>query len=372
MALTRTLNEYGKKQGYIKKAEDMLTSDDLSEGLSAVISVKMSKAPQFEGQTKDKLGNQEVKGIVFSIVKEGLGYYLEENPTDAKKIFQKCSLAAKARLAAKAARDSVIRKGALDGMALPGKLSDCSSRKPEECEIYIVEGDSAGGSAKQGRDRRFQAILPVFGKMLNVEKSRIDKVIKNEKLQPLIIALGTSIGDTFDIAKLRYHRVILMSDADVDGAHIRTLMLTFFYRYYRELIENGHIYIAQPPLYRVQKGKKVEYAYSEKDLKNVIESFSEKKELADKIDESDGISEEAKETLKQSGIVVSRFKGLGEMNPDQLWDTTMSPETRIMLQVTIEDAEAADAMFNILMGSEVDPRRKFIQNHAKSVQNLDI
>jgi DNA gyrase subunit B len=385
MALTRALNEYGKKQGIIKKKEEMLTAEDLQEGLSAVLSVKMAQSPQFEGQTKDKLGNPEIKGLVFSIIKEGLGYYLEENPSDAKRILGKGMLAAKARMAAKAARDSVIRKGALDGLALPGKLADCSSRNPENSEIYIVEGDSAGGSAKQGRDRSFQAILPVFGKVLNVEKSRLDKVISNDKLQPLIIALGTGIGETFDISKLRYHRIILMSDADVDGAHIRTLMLTFFYRYFKELIENGHIFIAQPPLFRIQKGKTIEYAYNEKDLADILSKYevdidpTEIKESAEEVEEKeekikDLVKEKIKnkDELKKSNITVSRFKGLGEMNPDQLWKTTMNPETRIMQKVKVEDAEEADRIFNILMGSEVVPRKKFIQMHAKSVDNLDI
>ncbi|MBD3244519.1 MAG: DNA topoisomerase (ATP-hydrolyzing) subunit B [Candidatus Moranbacteria bacterium] len=374
MALTRSLNDYAKKQEIIKKKEETLTSDDLSEGLSAVISVKMSESPQFEGQTKDKLGNPEIKGAVFSAIKEGLGYFLEENPNEAKNIIGKSLLAAKARLAAKAARDSIIRKGALDGMTLPGKLADCSSKDPQECELFIVEGDSAGGSAKQGRDRRFQAILPVFGKMLNVEKSRLDKVIQNDKFQPLIIALGTGIGETFDISKLRYNRIILMSDADVDGAHIRTLMLTFFYRYFKDLVLNGNIYIAQPPLFKVQKGKTFQYVYNEESLKRVLADLSQNKN-----DQNAGPKEimekDTEDLIKNKeikGITISRFKGLGEMNPQQLWETTMDPKQRIMLQVTIEDAEEADRIFNVLMGNEVAPRRKFIQVHAKSVENLDV
>ena len=393
MALTRSLNEYGKKQGFIKKKEDTLVSEDLQEGLTTVISVKMPQAPQFEGQTKDKLGNPEIKGIVFSAVKEGLGYYLEENPLEAKKIFGKCVLAAKARQAAKAARDTVIRKGALDGFALPGKLADCSSKKAEDCEIYIVEGDSAGGSAKQGRDRGFQAILPLRGKILNVEKARLDRMLSSEEIKNLIIALGTGVGDELDPSKLRYHRIIIMTDADVDGAHIRTLLLTLFFRNFRELIENGYLYIAQPPLYKIQKGKKIEYAYNEEDKAEIVESFmlesgkGGKKKVTVKEEEADaevagaaeeaetmaGVEGEAEKSPEQaSNIIVSRFKGLGEMNPDQLWDTTMNPENRILLQVSIEDAEEADRIFDILMGNEVAPRRKFIQAHAKSVENLDV
>jgi DNA gyrase subunit B len=374
MALTRSLNDYAKKQEIIKKKEETLTSDDLSEGLSAVISVKMSESPQFEGQTKDKLGNPEIKGAVFSAIKEGLGYFLEENPNEAKNIIGKSLLAAKARLAAKAARDSIIRKGALDGMTLPGKLADCSSKNPEECELFIVEGDSAGGSAKQGRDRKFQAILPVFGKMLNVEKSRLDKVIQNDKFQPLIIALGTGIGETFDISKLRYNRIILMSDADVDGAHIRTLMLTFFYRYFKDLVSNGNIYIAQPPLFKVQKGKSFQYVYNEESLKRVLADLSKDQDDQNAAPK-DIMNKDAEDLIKNKqikGITISRFKGLGEMNPQQLWETTMDPQQRIMLQVTIEDAEEADRIFNVLMGNEVAPRRKFIQVHAKSVENLDV
>lgn len=361
MALTRSLNDYGKKQGFIKKKEEMLVAEDMQEGLVAVISVKMPQAPQFEGQTKDKLGNPEVKGLVFSIVKEGLGYYLEENPLEAKKIFGKCVLAAKARQAARAARDTVIRKGALDGFALPGKLADCSSRKPEECELYIVEGDSAGGSAKQGRDRMFQAILPLRGKILNVEKARLDKMLSSEEIKNLIIALGTGVGEEMDVSKLRYHRVIIMTDADVDGAHIRTLLLTLFYRNFPELIENGYLYIAQPPLYRIQMGKKVEYAYNDEDKNEIIGELNKEQD-----------KEKKGEKEKPKKIVISRFKGLGEMNPDQLWETTMNPKNRVILQVNAEDAEEADRIFDILMGNEVAPRRKFIQTYAKSVENLDV
>jgi len=285
-------------------------------------------------------------------------------------------------LAAKAAKDAVIRKGALDGMTLPGKLSDCSSKKPEECEIFIVEGDSAGGSAKQGRDRRFQAILPIFGKILNIEKARIDKVVKNDKIQPLIVAMGAGIGETFNIQKLRYHRIVLMADADVDGAHIRTLYLTLFYRYFEELLRAGHIYIAQPPLYKIQKGKEFKYAFTDEDKDKFVAEFikndkgTPKKEIKEIVEEEvgneDGENIDVNEIQDKSGIKIQRYKGLGEMNPDQLWETTMNPETRIMLQVTLEDAERADKMFDILMGSEVAPRKRFIQAHAKSVQNLDI
>jgi len=347
IALTRVLNDYAKKQGWIKKKEEILTADDAGEGLVAIISVKMAEAPQFEGQTKDKLGNPEIKGVVYRIVKSGVEEYLEEHPNDAKLILGKCLLAAKARLAAKAARDTVIRKGVMEGMTLPGKLADCSSRNAEECELYIVEGDSAGGSAKQGRDRRYQAILPLRGKILNVEKARMDKMLSSEEIKNLIIAMGTGIGDQVDKSKLRYNRVVIMTDADVDGAHIRTLLLTFFYRNFEFLLTDGHLYIAQPPLYKVSKGKEHKYAYSD--------------------DERDKILKELRE-----GFTVQRYKGLGEMNPEQLWETTMNPEQRVMLKVDIEDGERANAVFETLMGSEVDPRRQFIQGKAKEVKNLDI
>ncbi len=378
-ALTRTINDYGRKKGILREKEGNLTSDDVREGITAIISVKLTD-PQFEGQTKSKLGNSEARTATSAVASEALVDYFDKNPQDAKLIISRCSLSARARLAAKAAKDAVIRKGVLDGMTLPGKLSDCSSKKPEECEIFVVEGDSAGGSAKQGRDRRFQAILPIFGKMLNVEKARIDKVIKNDKIQPLIIAMGAGIGETFNIEKLRYHRIVLMADADVDGAHIRTLHLTFFYRYFEELLRRGHIYIAQPPLYKVQKGKDFKYAFTDEEKDEYVAEFSKasngkvEKEIEKVVEEdddetSDGDENEIKD---KSGIKIQRYKGLGEMNPDQLWDTTMNPETRMMYQVTIEDAERADKMFDILMGSEVAPRKRFIQAHAKSVQNLDI
>ncbi|MDA3814860.1 MAG: DNA topoisomerase (ATP-hydrolyzing) subunit B [Patescibacteria group bacterium] len=371
-ALTRTINDYARKNNILREKDANLTSDDVREGITAIISVKLAD-PQFEGQTKSKLGNSEARTATSSVAAEALAEYFDKNPADAKAIINRCSLAARARLAAKAAKDAVIRKGALDGMTLPGKLSDCSSKKPEECEIFVVEGDSAGGSAKQGRDRRFQAILPIFGKILNIEKARIDKVIKNDKIQPLVIAMGAGIGESFNIEKLRYHRIVLMADADVDGAHIRTLYLTLFYRYFEELIKEGHIYIAQPPLYKIQKGKDFKYAFTDEEKELIIKEFlkkdsvSSEKEIQEVLKDSD-----ENEIQEKSGIKIQRYKGLGEMNPDQLWETTMNPETRMMYQVAIEDAERADKIFDILMGSEVAPRKRFIQAHAKSVQNLDI
>jgi len=352
-ALTRVMNSYARKANFLKEKEENLTSEDLQEGLTAVISVKL-RNPQFEGQTKAKLGNGEVKGIVSSITSEALSEYLEAHPNNAKAILTKCLLTAKARIAARAAKDAVIRKGALEGMTLPGKLADCTTRDKELSELYIVEGDSAGGSAKQGRDRMFQAILPLRGKLVNVEKTSLEKVVKSDTLKPIIIALGTGIGETFDINKLRYGKIIIMADADVDGSHIRTLLLTFFYRYFEDLVKNGHIYIAQPPLYRVQKGKDVKFVYTEE----------EKNKLVGK-DVKEGED-------KELGFNIQRYKGLGEMNPGLLWETTMDPAQRLMLQVKIEDAQAADKMFDILMGSDVEPRRRFIQTHAKHVQNLDV
>jgi DNA gyrase subunit B len=391
-SLTRVINSHAKKAGLLKEKDDNFTADDLSEGLTAVISVKL-KNPQFEGQTKSKLGNGEIKGIVSSVMNEGLADFLEKHPNNAKAIISKVMLTAKARLAARAAKDAVIRKGALEGMTLPGKLADCSSRDASQAELYIVEGDSAGGSAKQGRDRRFQAILPLRGKLVNVEKTTLDKVVKSDTLKPIIIALGAGIGDSFDISKLRYHKIIIMADADVDGSHIRTLLLTFFYRYFEELITRGHIYIAQPPLYRIQKGKDVRYVYTEEqknravaelqNQKSKIKNQNDKSKLKNE-DTKDIGSEEASVIMetdtteehesgeKVSGINIQRYKGLGEMNPSQLWETTMDPGTRLMLQVGIEDAASADKMFDVLMGSEVEPRRRFIQTHAKNVKNLDI
>lgn len=400
IALTRVLNDYAKRQGWIKKKEEILTADDASEGLVAIISVKMAEAPQFEGQTKDKLGNPEIKGVVYRIVKAGVEEYLEEHPQDAKLILGKCLLAAKARLAAKAARDTVIRKGAMEGMTLPGKLADCSSRNAEECELYIVEGDSAGGSAKQGRNRRYQAILPLRGKILNVEKARMDKMLSSEEIKNLIIAMGTGIGDQTDKSKLRYNRIIIMTDADVDGAHIRTLLLTFFYRNFEFLLSEGHLYIAQPPLYKISKGKQSSYAYSDDEKEKVLailrgstplsvgsglkpepenSAIAEAEGSSQRLEPTDGEetneaenAPEKTEPIKIGNINVQRYKGLGEMNPEQLWETTMNPEQRVMLKVGIEDGERANQVFETLMGSEVDPRRQFIQGKAKEVKNLDI
>ena len=366
-ALTRVLNDYGKKNGLIKeKNGGSLTSDDVSEGLTAVVSVKL-KNPQFEGQTKAKLGNSEVRGIVLTVMSEGLSEYLEKNPNDAKAIIGKCLISAQARLAAQAAKQAVIRKGALEGMTLPGKLTDCSSRDAEKCELYIVEGDSAGGSAKQGRNRNFQAILPLRGKILNVEKARIDKMLMSQEIKNLIIAMGTGVGDQANIDKMRYHRIIIMTDADVDGSHIRTLLLTFFYRNFEEIIKRGYLYIAQPPLYRIQKGKEVLYAYNDEDKNEIVEEFlsDSKKDKKTKIEITD-------EAIKTGGVNIQRYKGLGEMNPSQLWETTMDPQNRVMYQVKIKDAAEADKIFNILMGSEVEPRKRFIQTEARSVVNLDV
>lgn len=348
-ALTRTINTYARKAGLLKEKDENLSSDDVREGLTAIISVKLAN-PQFEGQTKSKLGNPEMRTIVESVFSNFFEQYLEENPKDAQAIVGKCALAARARLAARAARDSVIRKGALEGMTLPGKLADCSSRDPKSSELYIVEGDSAGGSAKQGRNRDFQAVLPLRGKILNVEQARLDRIIANNEIKSLIIAMGVGVGETFDIARLRYDRIIIMTDADVDGAHIRTLLLTLFYRYFKSLIEQGHILIAQPPLYKLSFGKKSMYAYSDEDKAELLKN----------------------EFGPSDKVNIQRYKGLGEMNPEQLWETTMDPSTRKMLRVSISDAEAADAIFDTLMGSEVAPRKKFIQTHAKKVKNLDI
>lgn len=361
-ALTRTLNNYARKQGFLKEKDQNLQGEDVREGLTAVISVKLPD-PQFEGQTKAKLGNAEIKPIVETVFGDYFAAFLEENPHDGREIISKCLIAQQAREAARSARETVLRKGALEGITLPGKLADCSSRKPEECEIYIVEGDSAGGSAKQGRDRRFQAVLPLRGKILNVEKSRLDKMLTNNEIKNLIIALGTNIGEQFDITKLRYHRVIIMTDADVDGAHIRTLLLTLFFRHFPEVIRHGHLFIAQPPLYRISKGREVRYAFSDKERDTVIGELTKAKTVEDV-----GIG--VGQTV--AGVTIQRYKGLGEMNPDQLWETTMNPVSRAMQVVTIDDAEKADEIFDILMGSEVAPRKRFIQAKAKSVTNLDI
>ncbi|MDS0527940.1 DNA topoisomerase (ATP-hydrolyzing) subunit B [Clostridium sp. SHJSY1] len=347
-ALTRVLNDYAKKFGHLKENDKNLSGDDIREGLTAVISVKIGE-PQFEGQTKTKLGNSEVRGIVDSIVGESVGIFLEENPAIGKIIIDKALMAARARDAARKARE-LTRKSVLERSALPGKLADCSSKDPRECEIYIVEGDSAGGSAKQGRNRKFQAILPLRGKILNVEKQRLDRILNADTIRSMITAFGAGIGSDFDIEKIRYNRIIIMTDADVDGAHIRTLLLTFFYRYMRDLIEGGHVYIAQPPLYKVSKSKKEAYAYSDQELETLLDEFGG----------------------KDSSTSIQRYKGLGEMNAEQLWDTTMDPEKRILLKATVEDAMAADEIFTILMGDKVEPRREFIQQNAKKVSNLDI
>jgi len=376
-ALTRTLNDYGKKNGFLK-GDEKLSGEDVREGITAAISVNLQD-PQFEGQTKSRLGNPEARTAVESIMAEAFEEFLEKNPVDTRKILEKCILSAKARKAAKVARETVIRKGILDGMALPGKLADCISRNPEESELYIVEGDSAGGSAKQGRDRHFQAILPLRGKILNVEKARLDKILTSTEIKALIIALGTAIAEDFDISKLRYHRIIIMTDADVDGAHIRTLLLTLFYRYFAPIIENGYLYIAQPPLYRIQKGKEVIYTYTDEEKDKIVENLKKKvilnakqkqEDLVESKDFGEKKTEEAQEKIK--GVNVQRYKGLGEMNPDQLWKTTMDPEKRTVKKITIENAREADRIFDILMGSEVAPRKKFIQTHAKKVKNLDI
>lgn len=346
-ALTRVLNKYAREEEILKEKDANLSSDDMSEGLTAIVSVKVGE-PQFEGQTKDKLGNPEVRSIVERLTGESLYDFLKENPKTAKDIIGKCLLAFRARLAARNARDTIIRKGALEGMLLPGKLGDCSSKDPRKSELYIVEGDSAGGSAKQGRNREFQAILPLRGKILNTEQARIDKIFANQEIKNLIIALGTSIGETFNIDKLRYHRIVIMTDADVDGAHIRTLLLTFLYRYLNPLITSGHVYVAQPPLYKLQKGKKSWYVFDDVQKTKLIEE--------------QGITSEG----------IQRYKGLGEMNPEQLWETTMDPDTRKMYQISLDDAQLADETFRILMGEEVAPRRRFIQSRAKEVENLDI
>ena len=346
-ALTRSLNEWAKRAGVLKESDSNLSGDDVREGLTAVVSVKLTD-PQFEGQTKAKLGNAEVAGQVEGALADAISQYLEENPGDGRRIIEKCLMSARARDAARKARDLVIRKGALDGMSLPGKLADCQERDPAKSELYIVEGDSAGGSAKQGRDRRFQAILPLRGKLLNVEKARLDKILSSENVKPLIIALGGGIGDSFDLAKLRYHRIIIMTDADVDGAHIRTLLLTFFYRHMPEVVDAGFLYIAQPPLYRISTGKVTKYAQSEKDRERIIKEFTTR------------------------NLNVQRFKGLGEMNADQLWETTMNPESRTLLKVEVDDAAVADGIFTMLMGERVEPRKDFIKTEARKVRNLDI
>ena len=352
-ALTKVFNDYARSHKFLKEKDNNLQGEDIREGITAVVSVKV-KEPQFEGQTKTKLGNSEVTGVVQSMVNEALSNFLEENPNVAKAVLEKCISASRAREAARKARELVRKKNSLETSTLPGKLADCSSKNADECEVYIVEGDSAGGSAKQGRDRKFQAILPLWGKMLNVEKARADKIYGNDKLNPVILAVGAGIGPDFDITKIRYGKVIIMADADVDGAHIRTLLLTFFFRYMRPLIENGNIYLAQPPLYKLsKKGMKDVYCYTDEDLQKAYKELEEK-------------------GIQRDQLGLQRYKGLGEMNPEQLWDTTMNPETRILVKVTMDDAIKADEIFSLLMGDEVEPRREFIQQNAKYVKNLDI
>ena len=352
-ALTKVFNDYARSHNILKEKDNNLQGEDIREGITAVVSVKV-KEPQFEGQTKTKLGNSEVTGVVQSMVNDALATFLEENPQIAKAILEKCVSASRAREAARKARELVRKKNSMETSTLPGKLADCSSKNPEECEVYIVEGDSAGGSAKQGRDRKFQAILPLWGKMLNVEKARADKIYGNDKLNPVILAVGAGIGADFDITKIRYGKVIIMADADVDGAHIRTLLLTFFFRYMRPLIENGNVFLAQPPLYKLsKKGMEDLYCYTDEDLAKAYEDLEQK-----------GIAREQ--------LALQRYKGLGEMNPEQLWETTMNPETRILVKVTMDDAIKADETFTLLMGDEVEPRREFIEQNAKYVQNLDI
>lgn len=349
-ALTRNLNDYAKKENLLKKDEDNLNGEDIREGLTVIISIKIQE-PQFEGQTKKKLGNPEAKAAVEGVVSEALTDFLERNPRDARAIIENCILVQKARKAARAAKETVLRKGILQGLALPGKLADCSSKEPEKSELFIVEGESAGGSSRQARDRRFQAILPLRGKILNVERARLDRILASKEIKSLIIALGTAISDDFDLDKIRYHRVIIATDADTDGKHIITLLLTLFYRYFQPIIEKGYLYIAQPPLYKIQIGKKVEYAYTDDDKEKIISSLKKQ---------------------KSTGFSIQRYKGLGEMNADELWDTTMNPENRVLLKVIIEDIKETDRIFDTLMGEEVMPRKKFIQAYAKKVKNLDI
>ncbi|MDP3784973.1 MAG: DNA topoisomerase (ATP-hydrolyzing) subunit B [bacterium] len=377
-ALTRVLNDYARKNGYLKE-KDTLTGEDVREGLTAVIAVKITNSQlQFEGQTKSKLGNPEARTAVESVFGEALSAYLEESPSDARHVLEKVILALEARKAAKAAKDTVLRKGILDGLTLPGKLADCQSRKPEESELFLVEGDSAGGSAKQARDRRFQAILPLRGKILNVERARLDKMLASKEIKALIIALGAAIAEELDVSKIRYHKVVIMTDADVDGAHIRTLLLTLFYRYYLPVIDAGYLYIAQPPLYRISRGREARYAFSDGEKDKILKEF-EKKVLEIKSKKGEVLEGESEEAAgevgvgeKIRGINIQRYKGLGEMNAEQLWETTMDPAVRVFKQVTILDAAEASKTFDILMGDEVPPRKLFIQTHARAVQNLDV
>lgn len=388
-AITRVLNDYARKNGFLKEKEDNLSGEDVREGLTVIISVKL-REPQFEGQTKAKLGTPDARTAVETVTGVEFADWLERNPNDAREILDKVILASKARLAAKAARETVLRKGALEGMTLPGKLADCSSRDAAESELFLVEGDSAGGSCKSGRDRRTQAILPLKGKILNVEKARIDKMLAHQEIRALIIALGTAIAEEFDLSKLRYHKIIITTDSDIDGSHIRTLLLTLFYRYFPQLIEQGHLYIAQPPLYKIQKGSRIIYAQNDDEKEKVLNEFKKeaggeaKNKFAKKekivggfeitsLETGGGIAVKATDgEEKISGVSIQRYKGLGEMNPEQLWETSMDPKKRVLLQVTVEDAQEADKVFDILMGSEVLPRKKFIQTHAKDAANLDI
>jgi DNA gyrase subunit B len=377
-ALTRAINDYSRKSGLLKDADAALTGEDVREGLTAVLSVKLGE-PQFEGQTKAKLGNPEARTAVDVVTAEALSTYLEEHPNEAKKIVEKCLLSAHARLAAKAARETVIRKGALEGMTLPGKLADCSEKEAAKCELYIVEGDSAGGSAKQGRDRTFQAILPLRGKILNVERARLDRMLTSDEIKNLIVALGCGIGEELNISKIRYHRIIIMTDADVDGSHIRTLLLTFFYRHFPDIIKNGYLYIAQPPLYLITKGKEKHYAYTDDQKESILNQISQKSKIktietekSETEEDKEGKAKEEQSEKSAKGVNIQRYKGLGEMNPTQLWETTMDPEGRVLLQATVEEAEKADEIFSMLMGDEVAPRKRFIQTHAQSVKNLDV
>lgn len=372
-SLTRSLNNYSRKNNLLKESEDNFTGEDVLEGLTAVVSVKMREI-QFEGQTKAKLGSVEARGAVEAVFGEAFGAFLEENPDDAKAIISKVVLALKARKAAKAAKDSVLRKGALEGMTLPGKLADCQSKDASESEVFIVEGDSAGGTAKTGRDRKTQAILPLRGKILNIERARLDRMLASEQIKNLVVAIGTAIGDTFDLSKLRYHKIIIATDADVDGAHIRTLILTLFYRYFKPLVEGGYIYIAQPPLFKIKKGKEIFYAYSDEDKKKIIGKEEEAVEVEtaeEGAPADEEVSEEEEKGKKGPKVLVQRYKGLGEMNAEELWETTMDPARRILKQVKIEDAQEADKIFDMLMGTDVPSRKSFIQSNAK-MANLDI
>lgn len=363
--LTRVINDYARKNGLLKEKEENLSGEDVREGLTALILVKIPD-PQFEGQTKNKLGNPEVRGYVEQVFSEYFSYYLEENPNSAKKIIGKSLLAARARKAARAARDNIIRKGVLDGAAMPGKLADCATKDRTKAELFIVEGNSAGGSAKEGRNSEFQAILALRGKVLNVERARMDKMLGNKEIVDMIKAIGSGIGEQYDKNGLRYDKIIIMTDADVDGAHISTLLLTLFFRHFRELLESGHIYIAQPPLYGLRKGKKLHYLFTDEEKDSMIENLVKEK-LAKGV-----VVDPEQDKIKQAGVEVNRYKGLGEMDADQLWETTMDPDRRILLQVSVDDAEKADAVFSKLMGDEVDIRKQFIESHAKFVKDLDI